>query len=100
MKDVEDQLNTLSTLREQTEHTRAAADLASRVEQQMLNRYQAGLTSYTDVVTAQASTLNARRSLLQLQLQRQQAVVSLIQALGGGWQAPWAEALSVEQAGP
>jgi NodT family efflux transporter outer membrane factor (OMF) lipoprotein len=92
MKDVEDQLNTLSTLQEQTEHARAAADLASRVEQQMLNRYQAGLSAYTDVVTAQASALNARRSLLQLQLQRQQAVVSLIQALGGGWQAPWTSA--------
>jgi NodT family efflux transporter outer membrane factor (OMF) lipoprotein len=92
MKDVEDQLNTLSTLQEQTGHARAAADLASRIEQQMLNRYQAGLTTYTDVVTAQASALNARRSLLQLQLQRQQAVVSLIQALGGGWQAPWSSA--------
>jgi NodT family efflux transporter outer membrane factor (OMF) lipoprotein len=92
MKDVEDQLNALSTLQEQSEHARAAADLASRIEQQMLNRYQSGLTSYTDVVTAQASALNARRSLLQLQLQRQQSVVSLIQALGGGWQTPWTDA--------
>ena len=54
-----------------------------------MNRYQAGLTSYTEVVQAQASALSARRSLLQLQLQRQQAAVGLIQALGGGWQVPW-----------
>jgi outer membrane protein TolC len=26
---------------------------------------------------------------MQLQLQRQQAAVALVQALGGGWQAPW-----------
>ena len=54
----------------------------------MLNRYRAGLVAYTEVVTAQASALTARRSLMQLQLQRQQAAIALIQALGGGWQAP------------
>jgi NodT family efflux transporter outer membrane factor (OMF) lipoprotein len=92
MKEVEDQLSAQDTLARQTEHVRAAAEIAERIEQQMLNRYQAGLTSYTEVVTAQASALSARRSLLQLQVQRQQAVLALIQALGGGWQAPWAPA--------
>ena len=89
MKEVEDQLSALATLAAQTEHVRAAADAAERIEQQQMNRYQAGLTSYTEVVQAQASALSARRSLLQLQLQRQQAAVGLIQALGGGWQVPW-----------
>ena len=89
MKEVEDQLSALATLAAQTEHVRAAADAAERIEQQQMNRYQAGMASYTDVVTAQASALSARRTLLQLQQQRQQAAVSLIQALGGGWQAPW-----------
>ena len=89
MREVEDQLSAQATLLTQTDHVRAAADAAERIEQQQLNRYQAGLNSYTDVVTAQAAALSARRNLLQLQLQRQQAVVALIQALGGGWQAPW-----------
>ena len=89
MKEVEDQLSALATLAAQTEHVRAAADAAERIEQQQMNRYQAGLTSYTEVVQAQASALSARRSLLQLQLQRQQAAVGLIQALGGSWQVPW-----------
>ncbi len=31
----------------------------------------------------------AQRALLQLQVNRQLAVVALVQALGGGWQAPW-----------
>ena len=90
MKEVEDQLSALATLAAQTDYVRAAADAAERIEQQQLNRYQAGLSSYTEVVTAQASALSARRNLLQLQLQRQQAAVGLIQALGGGWEAPWA----------
>jgi outer membrane protein TolC len=37
-------------------------------------------------VTAQASALNARRSLVQAQSDRNVAAVALIQALGGGWQ--------------
>jgi outer membrane protein TolC len=40
------------------------------------------------VVTAQAAALSARRTLVQLQVNRQTAAVSLIQALGGGWQQP------------
>ena len=95
MKEVEDQLNALATLAAQAEHVRAAAAAAERIEQQMMNRYQSGLSAYTEVVTAQASALTARRNLLQLQLQRQQAAVALIQALGGGWQMPWGAAVGV-----
>ena len=92
MKDVEDQLTGLQTLAEQVERTRAAAAAAAGAEQRILNSYQAGLSAYTDVVTAQATALNARRAVMQLQLQRQQSAVSLVQALGGGWQAPWGQA--------
>ncbi|WP_255437824.1 efflux transporter outer membrane subunit [Comamonas flocculans] len=87
--EVEDQLTALDALERQIVHQRAAADAAAGAEQRTLNSYQAGLTAYTSVVTAQAATLGARRALMQLQLQRQQAVVALVQALGGGWQAPW-----------
>jgi len=59
-----------------------AADLT---EQQLLNRYKQGQVSYTDVVTAQASALSARRTLSQLASSRQAAAVALIQGLGGGW---------------
>jgi outer membrane protein TolC len=37
---------------------------------------------------ASASALSARRTVLQLQVNRQTAAVGLIQGLGGGWQAP------------
>jgi outer membrane protein TolC len=43
--------------------------------------------SYTEVVTAQASALTARRTLSQLAASRQAAAIALIQALGGGWRA-------------
>ncbi len=86
---VEDQLSALATLAAQRVHARAAADAAAGAEERLMNSYQAGTADFTAVVTAQATTLNALRSVLQLQLEQQQAVVVLIQALGGGWQAPW-----------
>ncbi|WP_461468009.1 efflux transporter outer membrane subunit [Melaminivora sp.] len=94
---VEDQLTALDTLAGQIRHSQAAAEAATEAEQRILNGYRAGITAYSAVITAQTSALNARRQVLQLQLQRQQAAVALIQALGGGWQAPWVE---TGQAGP
>jgi NodT family efflux transporter outer membrane factor (OMF) lipoprotein len=94
MREVEDQLSSLATLDTQIAHARAAANAAQRIEQQFLNRYQAGLSAYTEVVTAQASALTARRTVLQLLLSRQQAAVTLVQALGGGWEADWVDELA------
>ena len=39
-------------------------------------------------VSAQATALSARRSLVQLAADRQTTAVALIQALGGGWTSP------------
>jgi len=89
MEEVENQLVTLRTLARQLQHQQAAAEAAADAEQRLLNRYKAGMAAYTEVVTAQADSLNARRDVLQLQLQRQQGVITLVQALGGGWQVPW-----------
>lgn len=86
---VEDQLSALAWLDLQLAHTRAAADAATGAEARIINSYAAGRSAYTDVVVAQAAALSQRRSALQLQLQLQQAVVALIQALGGGWETPW-----------
>jgi NodT family efflux transporter outer membrane factor (OMF) lipoprotein len=88
---VEDDLTNLASLAGQIEQTRLAAQAAQGAAERMMNSYQAGISAYTDVVTAQATALTQRRTLLQLQVQRQQTAVSLIQALGGGWIAPWAD---------
>ena len=85
---VEDQLSSLRTLAAQEVLRREASAAADATEVQILNRYRAGQVSYTDVVTAQASALSARRALLQLTESRQAGAAALIQALGGGWRAP------------
>ena len=86
---VEDQLSALRTLAQQEPLRQQAVSAAGRTAQQLLNRYNAGQVSFTDVVNAQAAALTAQRALLQLQVNRQIAVVGLIQALGGGWQPSW-----------
>jgi NodT family efflux transporter outer membrane factor (OMF) lipoprotein len=84
-RDVEDQLVAARVLQQQLVLRQQAAQAATLVEQQVLNRYQAGQVSYTEVVTAQATAQNARRALVQAQSDRQVAAVALIQAVGGGW---------------
>ncbi len=82
---VEDQLVASRVLQQQLSLREQASQAATLVEQQVLNRYTAGQVSYTEVITAQTTALNARRALVQLQSDRQTAAVALIQALGGGW---------------
>ena len=84
---VEDQLAAADSLQQQQALRREASQAADQTEQQMLNRYREGIVGYTDVVTAQATALSARRALLQVSLARQSAAVQMIEALGGGWQA-------------
>ncbi len=82
---VEDQLAATRVLAQQLELRRQASQAAGEAETQVLNRYRAGRVSYTEVVTAQATALSARRALVQLQADRQTTAVALIQSLGGGW---------------
>jgi len=83
--DIEDQLVASRVLQDQLVLRRQASQAADLVEQQVLNRYEAGQLSYTDVVTAQVTALTARRALAQSVSDRAVAAVALIQGLGGGW---------------
>jgi NodT family efflux transporter outer membrane factor (OMF) lipoprotein len=85
--DVEDQLAATRVLAQQQDLLRQASQAADKVEEQVLNRYKAGQVSYSEVVQAQVTALNARRSLVQAQGNRQTTAVALIQSLGGGWHA-------------
>jgi len=87
LQDVEDQLAAARVLERQHELRRQASEAADQTEQQVMNRYRAAQVSYSEVVIAQVSALNARRALVQVAVNRQTAAVALIQALGGGWQA-------------
>jgi outer membrane protein TolC len=83
--DVENQLTATRVLAQQQDLRRQASEAADKVEEQVTNRYRAGQVSYSDVVQAQVTALNARRSLVQVQADRQTTAVALIQSLGGGW---------------
>lgn len=86
---VEDQLAALRALQDQEPLRREAVAAAERAAQQQLNRYRAGQVSYSEVVAAQASALASQRALLQWRVNRQLAVVALVQVLGGGWHSDW-----------
>jgi NodT family efflux transporter outer membrane factor (OMF) lipoprotein len=84
-QDVEDRLVASRILQQQLTLREQAAQAATLAEQQVLNRYQAGQVSYTDVVTAQVTAANARQAVAQAMSNREVAAVGLISALGGGW---------------
>ncbi|RZJ08174.1 MAG: efflux transporter outer membrane subunit [Rubrivivax sp.] len=86
-QDVEDQLAAARVLRDQEALRRQAADAALQAQAQVQRRYEAGQVSYSEVVAAQATALNARRALVQVVADRQTTAVALIQSLGGGWRA-------------
>ena len=64
-----------------------ASKEADEAEKITTNQYTAGTVDYTSVVVAQNTALSARRSLIQTDQSRMVAVVDLISALGGGWNA-------------
>lgn len=84
-QNVEDQLSAARVLQIQQALRAQASSTADQVEQQVLNRYRSGQVSYTEVIIAQTSALNARRALVQATADRQTTAVALIQSLGGGW---------------
>jgi NodT family efflux transporter outer membrane factor (OMF) lipoprotein len=84
-QNVEDQLVAARILQQQLTLREEASRAADLVEQQVLNRYQAGQVSFTEVVNAQVTAANARRALSQAISDRNVAAVALINALGGGW---------------
>lgn len=82
---VEDQLSTLRILEKQARVQAEAVKLSRQAVDIALNEYRAGTVSYTTVVTAQTTLLSNEQTELSIRQQRMVASVTLIQALGGGW---------------
>lgn len=82
---VQDNLAATAILARQDVLLAAASTAADRSEASVRFQYQSGIVAYSDVVTAQATALSARRSLIQIRADRQTTAAALIQALGGGW---------------
>ena len=84
---VEDSLAALQSLSHAAETQQVAVEDSRRALTIATNRYQGGLTTYLDVVTAQTTLLTNERLATQLLGQQMVTTVELIKALGGGWNA-------------
>ena len=97
---VEDNLSTLRILSQELDEQRTAVRSANRYLDLSLVRYRGGVDDYLNVITAQNTVLTNRETEIQLQLRQMTASVSLILALGGGWdtsQLPKPQQLSAKQ---
>jgi len=84
---VEDQLAAIRILAREAERYREAVKEARDAVGFYLNQYRVGTVAFTSVVTAQATLLSNEESALTARQNLFVASVSLIQALGGGWDA-------------
>ncbi len=82
---VEDNLTLLQDLGREGDQEGAAADAAKQSQTLATNRYNEGVVSYLEVVTAQTAALQAERTEQLVRTRQLQASVDLIRALGGGW---------------
>lgn len=87
-QEVEDNLAALRILEQEAQTQDEAVQLARRSVELATNQYKAGIVSYLDVITAQATALNSETTAVNIQNRRLAASVLLIKALGGGWHAP------------
>lgn len=84
-EDVEDQLSNLRVLEQEAQVEQRAVDAAQRSFDLSNNRYKGGVTSYLEVLTAEQALLQNQVTAISIESRRFAASVSLIRALGGGW---------------
>ena len=95
-QEVEDSLSGLSVLAEAAETQQQAVNAAQRALQISNDRYTGGLVTYLDVITAEENLLEAQRLATQILGQRLVTSVSLVKALGGGWDSSSLQAIRVK----
>jgi NodT family efflux transporter outer membrane factor (OMF) lipoprotein len=82
---VEDELLALRVLQEQARFQAEAVKSARTAADVALNEFTAGTVAYTTVITADQALLTDQEAALTIQQNRLVASVTLIEALGGGW---------------
>jgi NodT family efflux transporter outer membrane factor (OMF) lipoprotein len=82
---VEDQLVAQRVLAPELRKQREAIAAARKAVEVDLNQYQAGTVAFTAVITDQLTLLGDEETALTIRQDQFLAVVSLVQALGGGW---------------
>ena len=86
-QEVEDNLAALRILEEEAVVQGEAVKASQQALEYSLNQYKAGISTYLQVVTAQATALASQRTAADLLARRVTATVLLVKALGGGWDA-------------
>jgi NodT family efflux transporter outer membrane factor (OMF) lipoprotein len=84
-QEVEDNLAALRILNDEAAAEQAAVAAAEHSVELSTNRYKGGVSSYLEVTTAQSTALADERAAVDILRRRMTASVSLIKALGGGW---------------
>ncbi|MGA9063160.1 MAG: efflux transporter outer membrane subunit [Terracidiphilus sp.] len=83
--DVEDQLSGLRILEQEASTEQRAVDAAQHSFDLSNARYKGGVTSYLEVLTAEQTLLQDQVTAINIESRQFAASVSLIRALGGGW---------------
>jgi NodT family efflux transporter outer membrane factor (OMF) lipoprotein len=84
-QNVEDNLSALRVLADEAAQQAIAVTAAERSLALSNNRYRGGITTYLEVITAQAVALANQRTAVDILTRRMSASVNLVKALGGGW---------------
>jgi NodT family efflux transporter outer membrane factor (OMF) lipoprotein len=82
---VEDNLAALRILEQEAGVQATAVDAAQRSLALSNNRYEGGVTSYLEVITAQNAALSDELTSVNILGRRMASAVLLIEAIGGGW---------------
>jgi outer membrane protein TolC len=86
MQEAEDGILGLAALERASLQARVAVNSARRTLELVNVRYEGGVASPLEVITAQQSLLNSERLAAQLVGQRLLTTVFLVKALGGDWE--------------
>jgi len=86
-QEVEDSLVALRVLEEEARVQQEALAAARQTVDIVTNQYKAGTVSYLNVIVAQATALSNEQTALNILGRRMAASVTLVKALGGGWDA-------------
>lgn len=95
-QEVEDSLSGLNVLAQAAETQQMAVDASQRALKIANDRYTGGLVTYLDVINAEQTYLDTQRLATQILGQRLTTSVTLVKALGGGWDASSLQAIQVK----
>jgi len=84
-EDVEDQLSGLRILEQEANAEQSAVDSAQHSYDISDQRYKGGVTSYLEVLTAEATLIQNQQTAISLQTRQFVDSVGLVRSLGGGW---------------